>query len=243
MRLGAYTIGGRAVSQLESYNTEQLDGNPPFMVANTLPDGYEDITGIENFHRFGSGIVGTAYGFRDWKCLQREIKALIMEKTGDDVNTNWNELDEEEKVIACRYILSRILPEHFASVITDPEERMNVSIQYDLNNKEARGSWTGVSGRVQILRVYLFGKIGATNALEAFYDVVKDGLIELYEGGIEGTLEDGNLGINDFLLARAGTFYSSDGLKKRNYPVIDGSGDDLEDVANAMVNIVNNGIY
>ena len=74
-------------------------------------------------------------------------------------------------------------------------------------------------------------------------DVVKDGLLELYEGGIEGTLEDGNLGINDFLLARSGTFYASDGLRRRSYPVIDGSGDDLEDVANAMADIINNGTY
>ncbi len=243
MKLGAYKINDIPVSDLDIYDVSELDGNAPFMVANTLPDEYEDISGIENFDRFGFNALGAAYGFKDWKCLQREIKALIMDKVEDDINANWDDLNANEKLIACKYILSKIPAAKFAAVVTDAEERVMLSIEYDFNNRRARGSWSNVTGRIQIMRVYLFGKIGATNALEVFYDVVKDGLLELYEGGIEGTLEDGNLGINDFLLARSGTFYSSDGLKGRSYPIIDGSGNSMEDVANALVNIVSNGIY
>ncbi|MCW3084468.1 MAG: hypothetical protein JWP12_1834 [Bacteroidetes bacterium] len=243
MKLGAYKINEIPVSDLDQYDVSELDGNAPYVVANTLAAGYEDISGIENFDRFGFNVLGAAYGFKDWKCLQREIKTLVMGKVEDDINANWDELNANEKLIACKYILSKIPAAKFGAVITDPDERVKFSIEYDFNNRQARGSWSNVTGRIQIIRVYLFGKIGATNALEVFYDVVKDGLLELYEGGIEGTQEDGNLGINDFLLARSGTFYSSDGLKGRSYPVIDGSGDSLADVANALVNIVSNGIY
>ncbi|MGZ4118485.1 MAG: hypothetical protein ACXVPY_13430, partial [Bacteroidia bacterium] len=209
----------------------------------SIPAGYQDITGIENFDQYGAALIGTATGFKDWKCLQREIKVLIMTKTDDDVDANWNNLNANEKLIACNYLLSKIPAAKFAATVTDADERTKIAIQYDFNNRQARGSWSSSIGRIQIMRVFLFGKIGSTNALEVFYDAVKDGLLELYEGGIEGTLEDGNLGINDFILARSGTFYSSDGLKTRSYPIIDGSGDDMEDVANALVNIVSNGIY
>jgi len=243
MKLGAYKINNVAVSVTESYNVEDLNGNVPYKVASTLSSDYEDITSIENFSRFGLSLIGSATAFKDWKCLQREIKALIMSKVNNDIDANWNNLNSNEKLIACNYMLSKVPGAKFAALVTDATERMNIAIQFDFNNRQARGSWSNVTGRIQILRVYLFEKIGATNALEVFYDVVKDGLLELYEGGVEGTIEDGNLGINDFLLARSGTFYSSDGLKERNYPIVDGSGDDMETVANAMVNILSNGIY
>jgi|GEM_PF-5806171 len=243
MILGAYKINNVPVSELDSYNLDDLNGNPAFVVANTLPGSYENISTIENFHLYGRGLIGSAVGFKDWKCLQREIKALIMTKVSDDIDANWSSLNAAEKLIACNYILSRVPVAKFAATVPDAAERTNIAIEFDFNNRQARGSWSNITGRIQIMRVLLFGKIGATNALEVFYDVVKDGLLELYEGGIEGTLEDGNLGINDFLLARSGTFYSSDGLAERSYPIIDGSGDTLEDVANALVEISSNGMY
>ncbi|MFL5764146.1 MAG: hypothetical protein ACJ77K_09410 [Bacteroidia bacterium] len=243
MKLGAYKINNVPVSEMSTIVLDDLNGNKPYVVANTLPAGYQDISSIENFDTYGPALIGTAVGFKDWKCLQREIKTLIMDKVDDDLDTNWSELNASEKIIACNYILSRVPIAKFAATITDAAERTRIAIGFDFNNRQARGSWSGSTGRIQIMRVYLFGKIGATNALEVFYDVVKDGLLELFEGGIEGTLEDGNLGINDFLLARSGTFYSSDGLSARSYPVIDGSGDDLEDVANTLVGIASNGLY
>jgi hypothetical protein len=243
MKLGAYKINGTPVSGMESIVIDDLNGNDPYVIAGSLPAGYEDITTITNLNQYGPSLIGSAAGFRDWKCLQREIKALILAKVDDDLDANWNELDAAEKLIACNYILSRVPAAKFAAVVTDATQRINIAVQYDFNNRQARGSWSNVTGRIQIMRVFLFGKIGPVNALEVFYDVVKDGLLELYEGGIEGTLEDGNLGINDFLLARSGTFYSSDGLTERSYAIVDGSGDTLEDVANALVNIASNGIY
>ncbi|MGZ4037121.1 MAG: hypothetical protein ACXVPQ_04785, partial [Bacteroidia bacterium] len=185
--------------------------------------------------------VGSAYGFKDWKCLQREIKALVMDKVGNDINANWNNLNADEQLIACTYILTSVPLLKFAATVPDPGDRLKLATGFDFNNRQARGSWTNSTGRIQAMRIYLFTKIGTQNALEVFYDAVRDGLIELYEGGIEGTEEDGNIGINDFLLSTAG--YSEDGLTTRGYPVIDGSGDSLTDVANAMVDISSNGMY
>jgi hypothetical protein len=215
----------------------------PHIVADTLPSDYTDISSIESWDKFGPGLIGSAFGFKDWKCLAREIKTLVMEKTDDDLDANWNALTTAEKIIACNYMLSKIPGAKFGALFPDSEQRMQIAINFDVNNREARGSWLKATGRVQMLRIYLFSKIGSENALATFYDVVKEGLLELYEGGIAGTIEDGNPGINDFLLARSGTPYAANGLVGRSYPVIDGSGDTLEDVSLAMVSITNDGTY
>jgi hypothetical protein len=241
MLLGAYKINNLPVSEIGSYADSELNGNSPFIVSNTLPPEYQGITSIENFDRYGRGLIGTIYGFRDWKCLQREIKALVLDITNNDIDTNWNNLSEDEKLIASKYILSRIPPQKFISIVPDPAKRFQIATEFDFNNRQARGSWTSPSGRVQAMRIYLFSKVGTVNALEVLYDVVRDGLVELYEGGIDGTVEDGNIGINDFILSRAG--YSADGLTTRAYPVIDGSGDTLQDVADALIEISMNGMY
>lgn len=243
MKLGAYKINNTPVSELGSIEVASLNGNRPLLIASSLDSGYEDITSIENIHLYGRELIGSALGFKDWKCLQREIKTLVFAKTDNDLDTNWNALNAAEKIIACTYMLSKIPIAKLGATIPDASERMKIAIEFDFNNREARGSWSNKTGRIQIMRVYLFSKIGSVNAFEVLYDVVKDGLLELYEGGIEGTIEDGNLGINDFLLSRSGTFYSSDGLSERSYPIIDGSGNTLEDVANTLVDIASNGMY
>lgn len=241
MKLGAYKISGVPVSDMITVETSDLGGNPAFVIADTLPAGYQDISGIESMDRYAEGLIGSAYGFRDWKCLQRELKTLIMAKASDDLNANWDNLNANEKLIACRYILTAVPLAKFAATVPDEQERLDIATQFDFNNRQARGSWTNSTGRIQAMRIYLFTKLGTQNALEVFYDAVRDGLIELYEGGIEGTEEDGNIGINDFLLSTAG--YSEDGLTTRGYAIIDGSGDSLADVANAMVDIASNGMY
>ena len=241
MILGAYKINNIPVSEMDAISVTDLNGKAPYVIANTLPAGYQDITSIENMDTYAVSLIGSVSGFRDWKCLQREIKALVLNTVDDDINTNWNNLNANEKLIACRYILSRIPPAKFGATVTDAAERIKIATAYDFNNRDARGSWTSPTGRIQAMRIFLFSKIGTQNSLEVLYDVVRDGLIELYEGGIEGTVEDGNIGLFDFILSRAG--YSSDGLTTRDYPVIDGSSDSLEDIADGLIEIAANGMY
>jgi hypothetical protein len=225
--------------------TNAFTGAPkdPHVVANSLPSGYTNVSSIENWNKYGPALIGSATGFMDWKCLQREIKALANVILNNDYDTNWNSLNAAEKLIVCNYVLSAVPPAKFGATVTNAVQRMQIALDFDLNNRRARGNWQSGIGRVQILRIYLFGKVGKTSALEAFRDVVMDGLLELYEGGIEGSVEDGIEGINDFLLARPGTSYAGTGLAARSYTVIDGSGDSMNDVANDMVDIASNGLY
>ena len=243
MKLGAYKINNVPVSDLAQVALNDLNGNPRFLAAGSLPQGYQDISSIENWNSFGPDLIGTATGFMDWKCLQREIKELANVIVNNDYDANWNNLNADEKLIVCNYLLSKVPPAKFGATVTNAAQRMQIALNFDLNNRRARGNWQSGTGRVEIMRVFLFGKLGKASALETFRDVVKEGLLELYEGGIEGSVEDGLEGINDFLLARSGTSYASTGLAGRNYSVIDGSGNSISDVANAMVAIASDGMY
>jgi len=243
MKLGAYKINNIPVNELQNVEVAELNGKQPFVVADKLPAGYKDITSIVNFDLYGRSLVGSTRGFRDWKCLQREIKQLVMEKVKDDLTTNWSKLNTEEKLVACRYLLGRINAAVFSALVTDSAKRAAIVSEYDANNRKARGSWSGGSGRMHVLRLNLFEKLGKDNALEVIGEMTRDGLFQLYEGGIEGTEEDGQIGINDFFLARKKTPYSTTGLKKRKYKIEDGSGDSIKEVADYLAGIVTEGNY
>ena len=243
MKLGAYKINSTPVSEMESVDVADLQGNAPFILAEKLPAAYKNISSIENFDLYGHGLIGSAEGFMDWKCLQREIKALVLDKVKDDLAGNWNKLNPKEKEIACKYLLGRISPAAFAAIVPDAGERSRIAQDYDQNNRKARGSRSSATGRMQAIRLLMFEKLGSAVALELIGEMVKEGLFELYEGGIEGSEEDGQTGINDFFLARKKTPYTTNGLKKRKYEITDGSGDNIKDLADRLANIVTNGIY
>ena len=237
MLLGQYN------NWVEETNSYSGTAKAPHIVAGTLPSDYTDVSSIENWSKYGPELLGSATGFMDWKCIQREIKVLANDIVGDDYDANWNNLNSNEKLIVCNFLLSKVPGAKFAATVSNATQRMQIALNFDLNNRRARGNWQSGNGRVEIMRVFLFGKIGKANALETFRGVVTDGLLELYEGGIEGSVEDGIEGINDFLLSRSGTSYASTGLTTRNYSVIDGSSDNISNVANALVDIASNGMY
>ena len=233
---------GQYINWDEQSNTiNGIDVKSPIIAADSLPGDYIDISSMENWAKFGPGIIGSTTGFRDWKCLQREIKAIAVTIVNNDFVGQWGNFNPDQELIACQYLLSQVPPGKFNTLFPDPGDRLNVAMEFDLNNRRARGNWQKGTGRIEVMRVYLFGKIGKVNALEAMVDAVRDGLFELYEGGVEGTVEDGYPGIVDFILSRSP--YESNGLTKRSYPVIDESGDTLDTIAATLVNIASNGMY
>lgn len=243
MKLGAYKINNIPVSDMQSVNVADLNGKAPYIIAEKLPTGYKDITSIENLHTYGRELIGSNYGFKDWKCLQQEIKTFVTDKTKGDLNTNWNKLSAKEKLIACRYLLTKVTPAALSALVPDAQERKQIAMEYDQHNRMARGNASGGTGRIQVARLYLFEKLGAQNAFEILSDIIVDRLFEFYESGIEGTEENGRVGINDYIQARKKTPYSTTGLKKRKYKVVDGSGETMNDVADKLTAILTLGQY
>lgn len=243
MKLGAYKINNIPVSELQSVKVADLNGKAPFIMAEKMPAGYKDITCIENLHLYGTGLIGSTYGFKDWKCLQQLVKEQVNEKVKGDLVANWNKLNAKEKELACQYMLSKIPVAFVMALVPESADRLKLAMNFDLNNRKSRGHASGGTGRIQIVRLYLFEKFGAEKTFEIINDLVADRLLDLYEIGVEGTEESGTVGITDFLQARKKTPYSTTGLKKRKYKIVDGSPDTIGEVADKLTAILINGDY
>lgn len=228
---------GRSITpQYITINGSEHDYN--YIVADVLSQDYDDISSIDNFYDYGSLAIGLYPKFRDWKCMTREIKALALTKSSGDINGNWAVFSDSEKNILCNTILTSISPANIASTFPGGEDRFNLSVTFDKKSSASRKS------RYDIMRIYLFNKIGTAKALASFKFADEESLIALFVGGIEGTVESGGLvGLNDYLLSRVGTPYELTGLSVQTYPIVDGSGDTLFDVCNRLVDIGTNGNY
>ena len=218
-------------------------------VIGNLPTDYTDITSIDSFDTHWKELLGVTIGFKDEKSVQREIDLLANAKCSNDVNTNWSNLTASEQIAYCKWVTSKVSPTNFGATITDPLVRESMSYDYDKRNTMSRGTWRidgNGFGRLEVLRIYLFSKIGASNALALMKDAVTDGLIKSYEDGIESFANDGIVGLKDFFLSTTGTPYDGsgtiNGLSLRTYPIIDGSNDTISAVSNTC-SLIMDGYY
>lgn len=204
--------------------------------SHTVQPNETDISSIINWDLYAPRVVGSFTNMRDEKCIQREIKAIA-----GDIPANWGTFSSDEKEVLIKWCTSSVAPLDFGTMYPDADDRKLISMAFDSRNTEARVK------RYQAVRMYLFGKLGTASGLATLIAATKESLIELYEGGVEGTVEDGVEGLLDFIEGRAGTSYASgqtvEGLPHRGYSVVDGSGDTLQDVADAASAILLNGLY
>lgn len=223
---------------------EEGQSIPAFQIlsdADAAPIGYTETARIEDWHTYGIHLVGNVSGFMDWKCLQSEIEQTADDLTSGDYDANWGALSTSEQELVCRYVLTNVSGNKFVATFPDEIERMQIQLAYDEQSTDAR------IRRYRQMRMHLFAKIGTANSLQVLKDVVKESLVELFEGGIKSVSTSGVVGVNDFILSTSGTPYDGtgtiDGLTLRGYSVIDGSGDTIADVANQLVDIVDHGNY
>ena len=90
----AYQISGQTVGiDIQSWNTNDLNGNQPFMLilsGQIIPIGYTDISSIINWNQFACSVAN------DYLVCKNAIKELIIEK-------GWSNLSNDEKDIAIKY--------------------------------------------------------------------------------------------------------------------------------------------
>lgn len=106
MKIWSVKIDGVAYDPYLEYTQEQIDSAgvdlDKFMIAaDTAPSpAYEDITSIKNWaYQYAFPGIGKSYGY-----MREQLKVLVATKT---VNfTQWNNLTDEEKDIACRFIVA-----------------------------------------------------------------------------------------------------------------------------------------
>ena len=120
--LCAYVINGSPVNEINQYEVHQLNGNEPFVAADTVPAGYQDISSIDNWSKYGNNTG------KDYKYIRVQIYTLV-------VTLGWANLSIAEKTIASIYFVVDTLQR--LEVHTIPEQIINGKTHHQ-NSKASR---------------------------------------------------------------------------------------------------------
>ncbi len=237
MKLLAYIINGDIVGvDLEKWDDDLLSGNKPFICSESVESGYVDISNIVNWSKFG---INTG---RDYKFVRNEIKILVIAIAGVDF-TNWNNLTENEKIIAseyfcapysCRILMHTLQEQHvFAKIFNDSATQSRKDrFDHAISIIRTKLTWDDTQEVVdEMMEQYekpttrKFNRNLANNYI--YY-------------GREGTVEGDPLGLFDYIEARVGTYYETLGLAAKGYIPETGT---LAELVTEIMDILKNGNY
>jgi hypothetical protein len=223
MALGILQISGVDYDPATLYPDPISD---PYLIADTLPGTYRDITSIENLNLYIFDVS------QDYKFVRDEIKQIIEDLGGGNVDTGFGTLTDAEKNIACEMIIGSHAVR--LAYLGSHSVMKALCYTYDLTVTPVRQI------RINHARQELHTRI-PSNALEAESEA--GALIDSYlRFGIEGTTEGDPEGFIDWLFGRAGTTYDAAGLLQKPWAT-DPAGYGLTAVCNKMYDIIHKGLY
>lgn len=116
MLLTAFKINGQVVgTQIQNWYDCAWGTNVPFKAESSVSTGYEDITSITNWHKFGKFT-----GFNTWQ-IRNQIIILA---------TNFNSLSNEEKSISVQYLaVSKTNRDSICNLETQKNYAINIQRQ------------------------------------------------------------------------------------------------------------------
>jgi len=226
-----------------------------------MPSGYVLVDTIEGWNRYALPVVGGFYAFRDYKKFRDELAVRVYTKTGfnpTDPTTftlaNWNLLSDIEKGIASRFF---VVPDVFRDMVYSTEQQIEYGTAHHHSSVEARAA------RVLETLSVVYNRLALNDAREVSSDlnqipvgtnIATDGsgnltaplevkiLLHTYEQqGIEGSLEDGVVGLFDYVLSRTSTPFDLTGLSTKAFAVKGMV--DCAELATRVHDVLANGTY
>jgi hypothetical protein len=92
MKLQAYILNGKIINvEIFNWSLDQLNGNNPWVVSETLQNGYADISNIESWNTIG-------FNVKDYLYVRNQINLLLQQ-------IGFNNLSLNEKIIVSQYFL------------------------------------------------------------------------------------------------------------------------------------------
>lgn len=218
-KLCAYIINGSPINELDQYEKYQLNGNPPFVSEDIVPAGYQDISTINNWDKYG---LATGY---DYKYVRIQIYILV-------TTIGWTNLSIAEKTIASIWFV--VVKSQRDEVHTLEEQKANGRTHHEKSRQNRYDRHTAA-----LMDVYnRLEKADAQSVLKRLED---SNLLHLYiEYGIEGTASGDIEGIMDYVNSVAGTSFALNGLIEETYIPVEGT---LTDLKVALNDIIINGNY
>lgn len=218
MKLTAYVINDQPVgTQLLSWQIDDLGGNAPFKVESTVSTGYQDISSITNWLRFGYRLV-------DYKVVRHNI--IIIAAT-----TGFSNLSQSEKEICATM---------FAVAKSDRDSLYSLEQQIIHGREYHTQSVLARKARRHAAESEAYNRIIDGNERADLMNGVKP-LLDVYvEFGVEGTVEGDIIGLFDYLESRTGTAYENIGLLSKTYTI---EGMTLSQFSAKLMDILKNGRY
>lgn len=218
MFLCEYKLNGSLVSTLQEYSVSDLNGNEPYIISDTVPANYEDISSIKNWSCHGYFLD------KDYKLVRSHIISLVQA-------TGFSNLTAEEKDIACRdFCVSKA----DRDTVHTMEQQIANGIEFHRRSIRARldrkiAAEGEVYNRMSIAseRSELIGEV--TNMTKDYIDF-----------GVEGTLEGDAEGLFDYLESRVGTSFENTGFLSKTYTV---EGMTVAQLSARLIDILKNGNY
>jgi len=93
MKLLAYKINGQTINvDIFNWSTNQLNGNQPWVVQDTVPTDYADVSSIISWYEIG-------FGIKDYLYVRERIREFYTQ-------IEFANLSEQEKVIVCQLFIA-----------------------------------------------------------------------------------------------------------------------------------------
>lgn len=214
---------------INTWSKEDLDNNLPFISyyiksPNIIPDGYVDISSLENWNSFGY-LTG-----HDYKFVRDRIKDYVIELDIGSPKTEeggFNQLTDLQKSIAVQHKIGT-LEQRISTVGTDIN--INLGLYYHKNVSEIR------SIRLSYAIAEVLNRIG-----DAYIIVLeaRSLILDYIFFGIEGTAQGDIEGITDYIWGR-GTWQGSGLINKPWNP---SDLDNMTELCQRVENILIKGIY
>lgn len=214
----------------------------PFLVSQSLPQGFVEFSSIEDWANYGDAIIESHFGLRDYLALRYQIYSRVEEIAGIDY-INWNNLSQIEKQIALKWSNIRIVNTRgIVFYVTEcGSQELASTYIYDHLNK----SYESREDRYyNAFTLFGYQYLGKAQGLKAESYARKDFLDTTYvDRGVVFKSVDGIDGIGDWIQGLNG--YSETGLKPRiiSGEFILGGGMDVDTFCNTLVGILDEGLY
>lgn len=179
-----------------------------------------DKSTVENFHRIGCDLVGSAVGFKDWKALRDTQKALIESKMQADYSDYETALTNDEKECAKHYIPTKISDKRgYDFLVTEcggeaiAEEKVLGYINEASKAREKR--FDKVVG-------FAYKHLGKTDGLKSEKNANKDGAVRRFiKRGVLKKDDDGVDGFADWIYSLQ-TYATDPDIKGLDRMIADG---------------------
>lgn len=219
------------MAKLGRYHAPQMSDvgkNYRYFFSDAIGATADDVTSIANIHAHGGDTK------RDYKFWRDEIKRLVREAGGGDVDAGFDTLSTTEKQICCKH---NIASKSKQKEVYGLETLIELGEAYRQRVQAARQKRIGVATNE------VWNRLSEADAETVLNDVEAGNLWQDFAVfGREGTEEgDATEGIADYIHGRTGTTWENDGLK--DYAWTPDGLADMQALADLVYDIIINGKY